>query len=65
MSYIDLEQPKVPGPGRYEEFRYNDTPNWSMRPRVNSERMKFLMKFILKPLKKLFLDLVPMKILKQ
>lgn len=23
MSYIELEPYKVPGPGRYEEFRYN------------------------------------------
>ena len=38
MSYIDLEQAKVPGPGRYDEFRYNDTAKWSMRPRVDSDR---------------------------
>lgn len=37
MSYIDLEQAKVPGPGRYEEFVLNETPKWSMRPRVDSD----------------------------
>jgi hypothetical protein len=35
MSYIDLETKKTPGPGRYEEFRYNESPKWSLRPRVS------------------------------
>ena len=37
MSYVDLEQAKVPGPGRYDEYRFNETPKWSMRPRTSSE----------------------------
>ena len=36
MSYIDLEQKKVPGPGRYEEIRYNETPRWSLHSRTKS-----------------------------
>lgn len=38
MSYIDLEKVKVPGSGTYDEFRYNETPKWSMRPRTSQER---------------------------
>lgn len=37
MSYIQLEPYKVPGPGRYEEFRYNESPKWSLHQRVSSE----------------------------
>lgn len=37
MSYIELEPYKVPGPGRYEEFRYNESPKWSLHDRVSSE----------------------------
>lgn len=37
MSYIDIDPQKVPGPGRYDEFRYNESPKWSLRPRVSSE----------------------------
>ncbi len=37
MSYIDLELVKVPGPGRYDQFRYNETPKWSIRPKVNDD----------------------------
>lgn len=37
MSYIDIEAVKTPGPGRYEEFRYNESPRWSLRPRTSSE----------------------------
>ena len=37
MSYIDLEQAKVPGPGGYDEFRYNQTPKWSMRPKTSTD----------------------------
>ena len=37
MSYIDIEQAKVPGPGRYEEFKLNETPKWSMRPRTSTD----------------------------
>lgn len=42
MSYIDLEQKKMPGPGRYEEYRRNDSPKWSMRPKVSQDRTNFL-----------------------
>ena len=38
MSYIDLESTKVPGPGRYDELRKNETPKWSMRPRTSTDR---------------------------
>lgn len=37
-SFIDLEKVKTPGPGRYEEFRYNETAKWSMRPQTKSAR---------------------------
>lgn len=42
MSYIDLEQKKMPGPGRYEEFRHNDSPKWSLRPKVSQDRKDFI-----------------------
>lgn len=32
----------MPGPGRYEEFRRNDSPKWSMRPKVSQDRKNFL-----------------------
>ena len=31
-SYIELDRIKFPGPGRYEEFRVNSSPKWTMRP---------------------------------
>ena len=45
MSYIDLEQGKVPAPGNYNEYRYNESPKWSMRPRTSSESMDSVSKF--------------------
>ena len=31
-SYIELDRIKFPGPGNYDEYRYRDTPRWTMRP---------------------------------
>ena len=37
MSYIGFPYKYNTGPGRYDEFRFNESPKWSMRPRVSSE----------------------------
>ena len=37
MSYIEIEPGRMPPPGRYDEYRYNESPKWSMRPRTSSE----------------------------
>ncbi len=36
-GHIDLDPLKVPGPGRYDEFRYNESPKWTMRPITKSD----------------------------
>ena len=36
---MELDRIKFPGPGRYDELRYNDTPKWTMRPVNNPERL--------------------------
>lgn len=45
MSYVDLEAKKTPGPGRYEEFRYNESPRWSLRPRTQSECISYFIQY--------------------
>jgi hypothetical protein len=48
-SYIELDRVKFPGPGRYNEYRYNETPKWTMRPITNPERTPLSMKYSTKP----------------
>jgi hypothetical protein len=37
MSYIGFPYKYNTGPGRYDEYRYNESPKWTVRPRVSSE----------------------------
>jgi hypothetical protein len=48
-SYIELDRVKFPGPGRYEEYRYNETPKWSLRPITNPERTDRIKKYSIRP----------------
>ena len=49
-SYIQLDRIKFPGPGRYDEYRYNETPKWTMRPVTNPERTAHAMQCLTRPL---------------
>ena len=65
MSYIDIDPLKVPGPGRYDEFRHNETPKWSMRPRTSTDRPFFVIQCFPKQLNSKCLLLLSITILRK